>query len=303
VLHGKFSFSGASIAHIGFGFILLGVLISNANSRIISKNRLNIDLGKDFPNNENIMLAKGDTLQMDKYFVTYSGREKEGVNVYFNIDYFKLNKTNGTLKKAFTLKPIIQLNERMGNAAEPATKWFPDKDIYTHITYANLDEYTKKESFDEYDTPVEHEMATGDTLATSNSLVVLSGLARDTTEIKIGSFDSFGVTALLKITDVNKKVHEIKPLFLVKDRVAISKNYFVDELGLKFRFTSINPDNGKIKIEIAEKKSNKRDFIIMKAIIFPHINLLWIGCILMITGTWIVSVKRFKEYIRYTGKN
>jgi len=46
VLKGKFSFSGASIAHIGFAFILLGTLISNANSRIISKNRLNIDLGK-----------------------------------------------------------------------------------------------------------------------------------------------------------------------------------------------------------------------------------------------------------------
>ena len=302
VLKGKFSFSGASIAHIGFAFILLGTLISNANSRIISKNRLNIDLGKDFPNNENIMLAKGDTLQMGKYFVTYSGREKKDHNIYFDVEYFKLNNKTGELKKAFSLKPIIQLNERMGNSPEPATKWFPDKDIYTHVTYANLDEYTKNVSMDEYDAPVEHEMAVGDTLATSNSLIVLQKLAKDNTGIEVESFDSFGVTAMLEVTDVNKKKHLVTPQFLIKDRMAVSKNYFLDELGLKFRFTSISPESGKIKLEIAEKKANKKDFIIMKAIIFPHINLLWIGCILMLTGTWIVSVKRFKEYVRYTNK-
>ncbi|HRB85934.1 MAG TPA: hypothetical protein PLE27_04900, partial [Bacteroidia bacterium] len=70
---------------------------------------MNIDLGKDFPNNENIMLAKGDTLQMGKYFVTYSGREKKGHNIYFDVEYYKLNNKTGELKKAFSLKPIIQL--------------------------------------------------------------------------------------------------------------------------------------------------------------------------------------------------
>ena len=303
IIKGKLSFSGASIAHIGFAFIIMGALISNANSRIISQNKLNIDLGKDFPNNENIMLAKGDTLQMGKYFVTYTGREKKGVNVYFNIDYFKPNHKNGTLKKAFTLKPIIQLNERLGNSAEPATKWFPDKDIYTHITYANLDEFTKQESAEEYDEPVEHEMATGDTLATSNSLIVLKRIAKDNSEVAIDSFDSFGVKAELEVTDVNKKKHEINPVFLVKDRMAVSKNYFIDELGLKIRFTGLNPEDGKIKLEIAEKKANKRDFIIMKAIIFPHINLLWTGCVLLILGSWISAVKRFKENVRYAGKS
>jgi len=32
-------------------------------------------------------------------------------------------------------------------------------------------------------------------------------------------------------------------------------------------------------------KSNKKEFIIMKAIIFPGINILWTGCILMIIGS------------------
>lgn len=48
-------------------------------------------------------------------------------------------------------------------------------------------------------------MAVGDTLATSNSLIVLQKLAKDNTGIEVESFDSFGVTAMLEVTDVNKR--------------------------------------------------------------------------------------------------
>ncbi len=300
VLKGKLSFSGASIAHAGIGFILLGALISNANSHIISENKLNIDLGKDFPNNENIMLNQGDTLPMGNYYVTYSGRQKEGVNVYFNVEYFKLNNANGSLKKEFMLQPVIQLNERMGNAAEPATKRFFNKDIYTHVTYADLEQYSKKETSSEYDAAHEFEMASGDTISTSNSLVILRGLTKLGNESD--SSENLSVGAVMDVIDANKKTHRVQPEFIIQNRMALSKNYFLDELGLKFRFTNINPESGKIKMEVSEKKSNKRDFIIMKAIIFPQINLLWTGCLLLIIGTWIAVVKRFKESVRYSEK-
>lgn len=87
-LKGKFDHTGGSVTHIGMSLILLGALISNGKQEVISKNMLNVDLGKDFPNNENIMLFQGDTLQMSKYFISYTGKEREGVNVYYNIEYF-----------------------------------------------------------------------------------------------------------------------------------------------------------------------------------------------------------------------
>jgi cytochrome c biogenesis factor len=31
-------------------------------------------------------------------------------------------------------------------------------------------------------------------------------------------------------------------------------------------------------------------------------NLVWLGCILMVAGTWIATVKRFKENVRYAEK-
>jgi cytochrome c-type biogenesis protein CcmF len=50
-----------------------------------------------------------------------------------------------------------------------------------------------------------------------------------------------------------------------------------------------------MEISVAEKQSNTRDFVIMKAIIFPQINLLWTGCILMFIGTWVAIRKRIVE--------
>ena len=73
----------------------------------------------------------------------------------------------------------MQLNPRMGNVSEPATKRFLNEDIYTHITYAALDEENKEDADDEYKKPTEHKVKVGDTLTTSNSLVVLTGLNKE----------------------------------------------------------------------------------------------------------------------------
>ena len=121
------------------GLILCGALISNGKKQVISQNLKNIDLGKDFPNRENIMLEQGlDTLPMGPYYVTYTGKEQEGIHVYYKIGYFTQDET-GQKQQAFELRPFVQLNERMGNVAEPATKHFLTRDIYTHITYAELE--------------------------------------------------------------------------------------------------------------------------------------------------------------------
>jgi cytochrome c-type biogenesis protein CcmF len=63
---------------------------------------------------------------------------------------------------------------------------------------------------------------------------------------------------------------------------------------IKFSFTSIDPETGKINLLISEKDKKSKDFIILKAIIFPWINLLWMGCLLMVVGTAVAIVHRVK---------
>src|SRR5205807_8345338 len=96
--------SGASLAHIGIGLIILGALISNSKKEIISVNQKMVDLGKEFPNRENIMIEqRTDTLPMGNYYVVYKGKEQQGVNIHYTIEYFKENKTTDEKEKAFEL--------------------------------------------------------------------------------------------------------------------------------------------------------------------------------------------------------
>lgn len=298
ILKGKVAFSGASIAHTGMALILLGSLLSNGEKQVISQNRLRVDLGKDFPNNENILLYQGDTLPMGEYYVTYKGRKQEGIHIDFEVEYFKTDTDSGKLKKEFSLYPTVQLNKMMGNVSEPSTKHFFNKDIYTHVTYAEMDDKmsAKKKAEDEtYKPDKSFELSIGDTVTTSNSLIVLQGLNKDIdrTAFMLNDQD-LAVGAKLLIMDVNRKLHQAEPIFIIRENTMLNRPVENEELGLRFTFEKILPEENKVKILIAEKKENSRDFIIMKAIIFPQINVLWLGCIMLFAGTWIAVAQRLK---------
>lgn len=303
-LKGKFDRMGGSIAHLGIGLILLGALISNGQSKVISKNILNVDLGDEFANNENIMLIKGDTLRMDRYFVAYTGQEKKGVKVYYNIEYFEADFENNRLKRAFTLNPMVQLNPRMGNVAEPATKRFLSMDLYTHVTYADLEKFEKPAQPGDFMDPVEHEVAKGDTFTTTNALIVFEGFTQPADKSVFGLGDSdMVVGAQLRVTDINMKSYTMTPMFIIKNNVIMPKEEVNEALGFRLTFDKINTENGKAVFTLIEKKENKRDFIIMKAIVFPQINILWTGCILLVLGSMMTIRKRFRKLAQQKREN
>lgn len=297
VLKGRLGKAGASIAHIGFGFLMLGALISMSSSQVISTNTSGVDvsqLGDEFKNNENILLLQGDTLPMGNYYVTYTGREKEGIYVRFNVEYLSKSGDN-QYNSAFKLQPFVQLNDRMGNVPEPDTKHFLKQDIYTHVTYATLDKpKTTEESYKELKT---EEVAVGDTIYATNAILVLENLFRGTGDKELPlAKEDIAVTALIKVFDFNTKQHYLQPTFVLKDSsriVAIEAEK--PELGLRVSFDQINTENGKIKLRIEESNAAKRDFVIMKAVIFPYINILWLGAILTVLGILFSVYARIKK--------
>jgi cytochrome c-type biogenesis protein CcmF len=66
-----------------------------------------------------------------------------------------------------------------------------------------------------------------------------------------------------------------------------------EEIKTKFSFKSVNPTSKKIVIETSEV-DNTGNFIIMKAIKFPWINLVWAGTIIMIIGFFLSILKRIQ---------
>ncbi|MBK7148495.1 MAG: hypothetical protein IPH78_06630 [Bacteroidetes bacterium] len=67
----------------------------------------------------------------------------------------------------------------------------------------------------------------------------------------------------------------------------------VGELGLTFDVLRINPEDKKITLRVREQEK-PADFIIMKAIIFPWINLVWLGGILTFAGALFSMFRRLR---------
>jgi cytochrome c-type biogenesis protein CcmF len=294
ILKGRMRHAGSSIAHIGFALILLGALVSTSKKQTISKNtsQKNVaSLGEDFDAKKSLVLTKGDTLAMGNYLVTYTGKERKGIDVFFNMDYFTRDE-NGKIVKAFELSPMIQDNPRMGAAAHPDTKHFLSNDIYTHITYGILSD-TREVKKDAYREPTNFVGHMNDTIFSDNAIIKIDSITTNLTEEQYSENDSLlVVTAVLKATDINGKVYRATPKYILKNSMVMPDEFELEELGLKFMFWKINPNEGSIEIQMSEKVNNAQDFVVLEAYMFPFINVLWLGCLIMIIGTLVAIVER-----------
>ncbi len=294
MLKGNIRHAGASIAHIGFALILLGALISTSKKQTISQNtsQKNVSsLGENFNAKKSLVLTIGDTLPMGNYLVTYTGKERKGIDVYFNMEYFAKNK-DGKLTKAFSLSPMVQDNPRMGQASNPDTKHFIGSDIYTHITYADLSD-TKTLKADAYKEPTNFIGHMRDTIFADNAIILIDSITTNLTEEQYSKNDSLLiVTAVLKATDINGKIYRATPQYIVKNNMVLPNEFEINELGLKFIFWKINPNEGSIEIQMSEKVSNAKEFVVLEAYMFPFINVLWLGCLVMVIGTIVAIIER-----------
>lgn len=293
VVSGKVSQAGSSMAHVGFALVLLGAVISTGQSDVISQNTSLFDvsvLGEDFDNNENILLMKDDTLNMGSYFVSYRGKEKDGIFMRYEVEYMEQND-KGQLEKSFTLFPFVQLNPQMGNVAEPYTKHYWNRDVYTHITYAELEDRDKTSESST------HNLSLGDTIFARNSFLVLDSLNRSPNKDNRGLLaGDLALGACFTLFDVQTSAHRVEPVFVIRDRqYSFSIPDSVPNVGVKISFDGIDPEKEQFKFTVIESDPEYREFIVMKAIVFPWINVLWIGSILMAIGTVLAIYHRIKK--------
>ena len=293
----KLDKSGASIAHAGFALILLGALISTSQKSFISKSDQNLhQIDKQLSSEKNILITKGDTLPMGNYYISYLGKKKVGVDIFFETAYFEKLPT-GKLSYLFTLQPKVQTNPKMGNVAEPDTKHFLTKDIYTHITYADLD--IKSSSLGPDTAMGETHVASiklKDTISLSNCFMILSHVRPVEHKKDLGLQDSaLAVEATFDIFDAKNKKTQAHAYFVIEHNHPFSIPLADKEKGIEVQFTKINPDTAKFDFAVRERNSNQRDFIVMEGIVFPYINILWTGCIVMVLGTVLAVKKRIRK--------
>jgi cytochrome c-type biogenesis protein CcmF len=53
--------------------------------------------------------------------------------------------------------------------------------------------------------------------------------------------------------------------------------------------------------EIMVKQDDPKDnYIVLKALVFPYINVLWLGCLIMAAGTGIAIIERIRKFRQQT---
>jgi cytochrome c-type biogenesis protein CcmF len=291
-LNGKLKAAGASVAHVGFGLMLVGILISSSKEQVLSMNTINpLNFAPESKQKgtENMTLFKGIKTDMGKYWVTYKADSSDEFDKkkYFHIEVEK--KDNG---KKFVLVPDVIKNTKgqEGSSANPDAKHYWNYDIFSYISYAESEDSKDTAQFKL------HPMEPGDTVYYSNGLMVLEKVTPNPVTEKF-SFrkDDTAIMAELKIYTSEGKQFSANPIFYVKNNLV---QYHLDTVfseGLAIGLSQII-DNKRIGISVKES-SRITPFIALKVLQFPFINLVWLGTVLMVTG-FVMSIVRRAKLVR-----
>jgi len=298
VLKGKALSGGASIAHAGFALMLIGMLISSGNKEVISSslvNGINFAAGtdpmtkqKDDPK-ENLTLVRDVPTRMGPYEVTYQkdSAGHESGRKFYQLNFDRKDKNN-LVKEHFIVKPDVYLMKDNNMSSNPDTKSYLTKDIYTYISFALNDQ--KEIDTAQFKIVDLHE---GDTAFYSNGYMILNKVEKNPNNSRY-QYDESKLALMADITVVSKdKVkYAAMPLIEVDSLGIIHKDDTLYAQNLYLSFAGVS-DNHNIKLGI--KESDKLiDFVTVKTYVFPYINLVWLGLIIMALGLIVSMVQRGK---------
>ncbi|MGC4103917.1 cytochrome c biogenesis protein CcsA [Ferruginibacter sp.] len=292
-LNGKLKAAGGSIAHLGFALMLVGMLIASGNKKTISDNRvtgINIPFSKDSKENplENLTMLRDVPTRMLDYNVTYAGDSAgtENGRVFHKLRFVKKDSS-----EIFTLTPDVYVGKDELKSSNPGTKRYLTKDIYTYVSSINPGKNDKTDT----SRFVIKELGIGDTVYYSKGYLVLNGVVSNPDNERF-HYKPTDAALMADVTLVSKDSMHYRAFPLVEinisgmDSSAVPVDDTVYAQNLYLRFAGVS-DNKKIKLGI--KESDKIvDFITLKAYLFPYINLVWLGLVVMAIGIAMSMIQR-----------
>jgi cytochrome c-type biogenesis protein CcmF len=295
----KFKTLGPTTAHLGFAMALLGILLSSYNKHAISFNTTgeSFNFGKKTAqenakeNMESVIMFRGVPVAMGEYFATYVGDSDvagKDRKVFYKVNFERTDTVTKKVIERFTLYPDAFINPKgnQGLSANPSTKHYLHRDIFTYINGASD---KSKSDTSQYKSHMVSKP--GDTISLANGYMVFDGFSRDidTKRVALGP-DDLPVKAILKVYDLNGHVKNLNPVYIVKNKEYVT--YVEDtlaSLGLVTRLANIVVTSAdSASAEILVKQTNPMDdYIVLKALVFPYINVLWAGVVVMVMGFFI----------------
>ncbi|MEL6806021.1 MAG: cytochrome c assembly protein, partial [Bacteroidota bacterium] len=129
--------AGSSLSHIGFGLMLVGILATSVNKRILSRNDfamegLNLD---EELSRTTLRLTMDQPAIMEDYRLTLRRDTIEDFTRTYFVDYERFDRSTGDLVETFELKPTVLYAKDFSDivVTNPSTQRYWDKDIFTVI--------------------------------------------------------------------------------------------------------------------------------------------------------------------------
>jgi cytochrome c-type biogenesis protein CcmF len=292
-MKGKIKLAGASVAHIGFGILLVGILISSSKKEVLSINTTGINLPFDPKSKqdplENLTLIKNVRTDMGSYFVTYLSNDS--VNKTGNIIYFQVKFEDKKTGEIFNLWPnLIKNTKGMENYSNnPDKRHYPGRDIFTYISYANiLDKNQDTSGYKPY--PV----ALHDTVFYSKGILILDSVLVNPSVGKYHFTSSdTALVAKIRVISRDSQTYNLSPLLFVKENTIHREPDTLFAQNLAVELGSVL-NNKKIQLLVKES-SDMVPFVALKVYVMPQINLVWIGVLVMMTGFAMSIINRRKN--------
>jgi cytochrome c-type biogenesis protein CcmF len=292
-LKGKLKVAGASVAHAGFGLLLVGILLSSAKKEVLSFNTTGINLPFDPKSKENpfenITLLRNVKTDMGKYWTTYL--RNDSANASGNTIFFQVNFRDKQSGETFDLYPNLIKNTKGQDSysANPDKRHYLGHDIFTYVSYANiLDSGKDTTGYKSY--PV----ALHDTVYYSKGLLILdSVIVNPNNELYHFTSGDTALMARIRIIAADSSRYTANPVLFVKNNEVnlIPDTVFAQNLAIQIA-SVVNPRKVELKLK---ESGNLVPFLSLKVYVFPQINLVWGGAIIMFTGFIMSIVRRRRQ--------
>lgn len=326
------SLSGGALAHIGIGMMLIGVMFSSGYSKVVSLNNTGMLISKDLPtefNRDNLLLFINEPRTMGGYEIEYLGERVEprkisgyvskndidltmdpykvvarkdiefkGKKILSAKDTFEINpentyyeielRRNGNVEAL--LFPRVQINPSMGGfVASPDIKRNIGRDLYTHVSLPmNREEEPEWSKMEEVRVRINQQFFVNDYVAVLEEVTRINEI-----EGLQLSDEDVAVKAKIKVTG-ERNTYYSEPIFLIKDKTQVGRlPSEINDLGVRIALLNIHPESNEFSLGL---NTRQKDWVIIKAMEKPLINILWLGTGVLMVGFSIAMIRRFKEF-------